>query len=73
MGKPGALALCLAPTAGIRALSCIGVVLGHVIYFASLAHEDKADLYKGFATHPWMNLMLHNAEPSMDAFLVLTG
>ncbi|BDA41092.1 probable nose resistant to fluoxetine protein 6 at N-terminal half [Coccomyxa sp. Obi] len=73
MGKPRALALSLAPTAGIRALSCVGVVLGHVIYFASLAHEDKADLYKGYTAHKWMNLMLHNAEPSMDAFLVLTG
>ena len=73
MGKPRALALSLASTAGIRALSCIGVVLGHVIYFASLAHENKAELYQGYAAHTWMNLMLHNAEPSMDAFLVLTG
>lgn len=73
VSKTGGVALSLGPTNGIRALCCIGIVVAHCLYWASLAHEDKAALYKGYAGNTWMNFVLHNAEPSMDAFLVLTG
>lgn len=73
VSKPRNVAISLAPTNGIRALCCIGIVVAHCLYWASLAFGDKAALYKGYAAHTWMNFILHNAEPSMDAFLVLTG
>lgn len=63
----------LTPVEGIRAISCVAILVGHVIYWVSLEAEDKAPLYKQYGAHPWMNFVLHIAEPAMEAFLVLTG
>lgn len=63
----------LTPIESIRAVSCVAVLVAHCIYWVSLEAQDKAALYSHYAAHPWMNLVLHIAEPAMDAFLVLTG
>ena len=60
-------------SAGIRALACMGVLMGHVIYFVAQGAQDKAWLYAGFEQKLWPNWALHAAEPSMDFFMVLTG
>lgn len=73
VSKPPALPISLTPTGGIRALCCVGIVVAHCIYWASLPYENERQLYQGYAAQPWMDWVLHNAEPSMDAFLVLTG
>lgn len=61
------------PIEGIRALSCVAILVAHCVYWMSLEAEDKAALYGQYAAHRWMNLVLHIAEPAMDTFLVLTG
>ena len=60
-------------SAGIRGLACMGVLMGHVIYFVAQGAQDKALLYGGFKQKLWLNWALHAAEPSMDFFMVLTG
>lgn len=60
-------------SAGIRALACVGVLTGHVIYYLAQGHQDKSALYQAFKEKPWINAALHFAEPSMDCFMVLTG
>ena len=44
-----------------------------MIYYVGQGHQDKAAVYRAFRVKPWINAALHFAEPSMDAFMVLTG
>ncbi|KAK9819568.1 hypothetical protein WJX81_007717 [Elliptochloris bilobata] len=63
----------LRATAGLRAVACLGIVIGHMIYWIGLADPDKHKVYGYFTTHAWTVALLNATEPSMDIFLVLTG
>ena len=63
----------LRPTAGLRSLACLCIVVAHVTYYTGLAAADKLAAYSALTEHRWLTFALHISEPAMDTFLVLTG
>ncbi|KAK9841795.1 hypothetical protein WJX81_003721 [Elliptochloris bilobata] len=59
--------------AGLRALACLGILVGHLAYWVAAAHADKHKVYAYFSAHAWTVVPLNASEPAMDMFMVLTG
>ena len=63
----------LQPLSGLRACACLGVLIGHCMFWVAGSYRDKMALYKQLDAHPWMTGIMKMPEVFMDTFLVLTG
>ena len=63
----------LHPVAGLRAIACLGVLIGHCMFWVAGSAADKLAVYDLLDSHPWMTGLMKMPEVFMDTFLVLTG
>ena len=71
--RSGSQAVDLSPTSGMRAIACLGILIGHCMFWVARSAEDKLIVYQQLDQHPWMTGLMKMPEPFMDWFLVLTG
>lgn len=58
---------------GLRACACLGVLIGHCMFWIAASSEDKVTVYERLDAYPWMIGIMKMPEVSMDTFLILTG
>ena len=63
----------LEPVSGLRAVACLGVLIGHCMFWVVGSSYDKLQVYAQLDRHPWMTGLMKMPELFMDTFLVLTG
>ncbi len=63
----------LHPVSGQRALACLGVLIGHCMFWVVGSASDKMEVYRLLDKHAWMTGLMKMPQVFMDTFLVLTG
>lgn len=63
----------LRPVSGLRAIACLGVLIGHCMFWVAGSAADKLEVYQLLDQHAWMTGLMKMPEVFMDTFLVLTG
>ncbi len=58
---------------GLRAYACLGVLIGHCMFWVAGSAQDKMAVYKQLDAYPWMTGLMRMPEVFMDTFLVITG
>jgi hypothetical protein len=61
------------PLSGLRAVACLGVLIGHCMFWVAGSAQDKLQLYEQMDAFMWMTGLMKMLELFMDTFLVLTG
>lgn len=63
----------LQPVSGLRALVCLGVLIGHCMFWVVGSAADKMQVYQLLDKHSWVTGLMKMPQVFMDTFLVLTG
>ena len=63
----------LEPISGLRAIACLGILIGHCMFWVVGSASDKIAVYAQLDQHPRMTGLMKMPEPLLETFLVLTG